>query len=202
MRTRISTPDTTTNACVYCHHPHIGLQSDLLWSFNSAPGSFVIYGDSPALNAPGTGDEMGTTNISLYTLYCMACHDGVTAKDALNKHPSDGKADDIVQIEVGTSIPKWAKLDVSLKDYHPVDFNYVGTARGNFSLTQPNGTIDITGSYTSTTYPLYNGTMQCATCHDVHNGVRSETLNSLQFLRGVGKVLDESLICLDCHVNK
>ncbi len=41
--------------------------------------------------------------------------------------------------------------------------------------------------------------MQCATCHDVHNGQSPK----VQFMRGgTNDVITDSAICRDCHLNK
>ena len=44
-------------------------------------------------------------------------------------------------------------------------------------------------------YPMYNGVMTCAKCHNLH-GPRSSETNSAPFLRDLN---DQDQMCLDCH---
>ncbi len=205
MTTRISDAGTT-QVCVYCHHPHVGTgsQQDLLWNFSDGTNSFQTYGGTATLaNAADTGDALGTTGDALFSMYCMACHDGATSSDALYAQPGDGSAGTLG--EIGTGMGTEANLGSTLEDDHPVDFDYTYVAAQDSGI-QANSAgdgDDVQGASSSVIYPIYNNTMQCATCHNVHDGTTSETVNGIQFMRGDGTaVISGSTICVDCHINK
>ena len=207
----------TTQVCVYCHHPHRGVDSTntiatgtLLW--NMKPGvttfsSFATYA-SASMNATTSkfSDFGSASGNQLYSLYCLACHDGDTSCNALVRQPKDGVAGTLSQI--GTDI-LGHQADIvnssgnDLTNDHPVNFNYTTDNDGGIKAYSGTGSSAVViGNITMTTYPLYGGTMQCATCHDVHNGTESAKDNGIQFMRGTTAIITGSTICRDCHTNK
>jgi hypothetical protein len=204
MRLKIS-DETTTQVCVYCHHPHRGanatITETLLWNMNDWDTTqFQTYG-SASISATTTGDNLGTSGAASFSYLCLACHDGTIGGNAeLLAKPADGSAG------TSTSFTGQANLGTTLVDDHPVDFNYISaqttdTAGIKASTAAPAGRI-VQGAG-DTTYPLYANTMQCATCHNVHDGTVSESVQNIQFMRGAGNnVINNSQICQDCHINK
>jgi len=202
------TSSTTSQVCVFCHHPHRGqgnAQNALLWNISDTSATYQTYAKTSTITSIGietSGDNVGAQggpdNASVYTLLCMGCHDGQGSSNSFIRDTVDGT--------VGThppSITSSANLGTTLVDDHPVDFVYpdAGTAGDVRSATNGN----VTGA-NSVVYPLFsNGasnnqyTMQCATCHDVHNGGSPK----VQFMRGgTNDVIANSQICIDCHTSK
>lgn len=196
------TNETTTQVCVYCHHPHRGSQSGfngtLLWNFQDTGNAFTTYG-SASMTGTTVGDLLTTSanSTAIYTLYCMACHDGGFTDDSLVRAPLGSSAGTLTTMTV-SSANNLNDSD-SLMNDHPVDFTVVATDGGIQAPASSSGYID--GATTTTVnYPLYSGTMQCATCHNVHNGSHS---GAVQFLRGTSAdLLNNSDMCTDCHTNK
>ncbi|MDA8169158.1 MAG: hypothetical protein M0Z59_05590 [Nitrospiraceae bacterium] len=208
----------TTQVCVYCHHPHRGVDSSgtittgtLLWNMKPGYTTFSSYNTyaSASMNATTSkfSDFASASGNQLYSLYCLACHDGNTSGNALVRAPKDGTAGTLSAI--GTQILDHQADIVNasgndLTNDHPVNFNYTtDNDAGIKAFTVGTGGSDVViGNITATTYPLYGGTMQCATCHDVHNGTKSAKDNGIQFMRGTTAIITGSTICRDCHTNK
>lgn len=202
MRLKIS-GNTQNQVCVFCHHPHrgysaAGVSATLLWNFQDTDTvAFTTYG-SPTVQGTVVGDALNLTGNSVYSAYCLVCHDSDFATDTLINKPSgtgalteiDSYVNDVDNIAGDTD---------NLTNDHPIDFDY--SASANLDATkgikaQLNDSA-VLGQQTGQTYPLFTGTMQCATCHNVHNGDNQ----AIQFMRG-STALSNSNICRDCHTNK
>jgi hypothetical protein len=189
----------TSQVCVFCHHPHRGSSSlagsVLLWNINDSNKTYTTY-SSPTTNASGIGGDVdANADASKYTLLCMGCHDGAAAANTFIRPAVDGT--------LGT-VPAFgdvaSNLSSTLQDDHPVDFTYptVANADGLTDIRLNNGGV-VDGTPSTVEYPLYEGTMQCATCHDVHNGGSP----LVQFMRGgTTNIIASSAICIDCHTAK
>ena len=195
----------TSQVCVFCHHPHRGastVSTVLLWNISDTANTYNTYGPTPTSGngAAGTiGGQTGTNTETQYTLLCLGCHDGAGATNSwVQPNAADGTLGSMVA--VGGA----ANLGSTLEDDHPVDFlytdaygaGYKGSGAGDI---KPNTGNFVIGAVTSTSYPLFSTTMQCATCHDVHNGQSP----LVQFMRGGStNVIANSGICRDCHQSK
>jgi len=172
--------ETSTQVCVYCHTPHqsTGNNIDPLWNHNmSAQASYGVYA-STTLNAVPTdiGGGTGTSNL------CMSCHDGTIAVNSLFKAPLDGTAGTLI------SVSGSALLGTDLSNDHPINFTYnAALATADGGLVTPNSAnfVDAGG-----TIPLYAATVQCATCHAVHDP------SNAPFLRVSNA---NSALCTACH---
>lgn len=185
----------TSQVCVFCHHPHRGVNgttdnnvgNDLLWNmqgFGSA--AYSAYQDSGSLNNSTSDVDSSAPQSYL----CMACHDGAIATGSLVKAPSDTGAN------ITTGITVNANIGTTFVDDHPVNMFYSGQDTG---LATPSSGV------VASKYPLFDtsntgtkDTMQCATCHNVHAGDNSASA-AIEFMRGN---IDGSKICTDCHTNK
>ena len=180
----------TTQVCVFCHTPHQATtanRQDPLWnhSFGANSGVYGVY-TSNTLNAVPTDINTaanavpGTAPVSKL---CMTCHDGLVAVNALYNAPNDGAAGTLI------SVTGAAALGTDLSDDHPINFTYdAALATSDGGLKTPNSTSNVTA--TAGEIPLYGGTMQCASCHAVHNNTNSP------FLRVANT---DSALCLKCH---
>jgi hypothetical protein len=193
-RSITATGSLTTQVCVFCHHPHRGTStlagSVLLWNINDNAQTYATY-SSPTTNATDIGGNVGTDDAAKYTLLCMGCHDGGGASNTFIRSAADGALGTAPDLLTGNT-----NLGSTLEDDHPVDFVYPSTAIAADGLTDIKIAAggQVVGNVGSTTYPLYIGTMQCATCHNVHNGDSS----GVQFMRG-NNIIANSEICRDCH---
>jgi len=170
--------------CVACHTTHnsnTSVADAPLWNHALTAATYTLY-TSPTLKAsltqPGGNSKL-----------CLSCHDGTVAIDSF------GGA-------TGTTMIKAANnVGTSLKDDHPIGFTYDATlATLNGSLFNPAAKTITIGSSPSKTGTiaatmLYNGKMECSSCHDVHNTFAVGA-------NGTGMVkmaLAGSAICLACH---
>lgn len=183
----------TSQVCVFCHHPHRGadgsLTNDLLWNLNDAVGPYSVYTGSATFNGTDAAD---LTDSAPQSFLCMACHDGTIAAGALVKAPADATGAQTAY-NLATAADLIGAGTDELTNDHPINFNYVNVAAVDSGIE-----ASLTGTYVLGTYPLYNNTMQCATCHDVHMGNNSADIN-IQFMRASTA---DSKICTDCHTNK
>ncbi|MBI1749329.1 MAG: hypothetical protein HY234_06405 [Acidobacteria bacterium] len=173
--------DVGGNGCKSCHAPHNGSVATggasqatgkiLLWDRDFTTQTFGTY-SSPTLNNATT--EVGAsaptaTDPRLYSFLCMSCHDGVTTPSVIG--PTKDEA-------VGNPTNSFG-----LQNDHPVNMNY--------DPTQDSGLAAI-ASVTAAGLKLYgaSNTVQCASCHNVHNDSISP------FLR---KSNAGSALCVACH---
>ncbi|RJQ56816.1 MAG: hypothetical protein C4526_00910 [Nitrospiraceae bacterium] len=179
--------EETDQVCVFCHTPH--QMSDAasqypLWNKQVSTNTFGIY-SSPTLDADDIteigGAAAGAQSVSAL---CMGCHDGSVAVNSLYRLPSDGSA--------GTPkmVPEIYSLGGSLSDDHPINFTYdtdLATQDGGLKAPFSSSKVDNVAPY----LPLFDGSMQCATCHNVHNPEYQPFLRS---------TVNGSQLCLRCHV--
>lgn len=197
---------TTTQICVFCHHPHrgtttTGTLTTLLWNINTpSTASFATY-NSPTATLGGD-NNLGTGAETQYSRACMTCHDGAVANNEYIKGTKEPSA----SLGSLTISDTTSNLGVTLADDHPVDFTYTNGVNGDIKAQTGTGeSAKVVGNITAVDYPLYSETMQCATCHDVHRG-QSVGIQFMRELAGAtpysGGVIIESRICRDCHTTK
>jgi predicted CXXCH cytochrome family protein len=162
--------------CIVCHTPHnadTSVAEAPLWNHEVTTATFTVY-TSPTLDAT-VGQPGGVSKL------CLSCHDGTVAVD------SYGGATGNEYIS-GDEL-----LGTDLSNDHPISFTYdtaLATADGELEdpATAPSGlggTIDED--------LLFNGSMECGSCHDVHN-TASAGNEHLLLITNQG-----SAICLTCH---
>ncbi len=163
--------------CVVCHTPHnadISVAEAPLWNHEVTAATFTPY-SSVTLTA-----TVGQPNNS--SKLCLSCHDGTVALD--NFGGQTGGTDFLSGNDT---------LGTDLSNDHPVSFTYdaaLATADGGLfdPITQSSG---VTVSGTIDDDLLLGNMMECASCHDVHNG------------SGVAMLLKKSnaasALCLTCH---
>ena len=176
--------------CVFCHTPHNAIKNANipLWNHDlSANATYGVY-NSPTMDGSPTDVGGVTTANATVTNLCLSCHDGTVALNALN-NPSNAH---LVTTMQGTGVDgsdaiaagRATRLGTDLSDDHPINFTYdaaLVTADGG--LNDPAALTDVV---------LYNGTVQCASCHDPHTS-EATTQPFLRF------TMDGSALCLKCH---
>jgi len=160
--------------CVVCHAPHnntVTLANAPLWNHDTTSATFTVY-TSPTLDAGPLGQPAGISKL------CLSCHDGTVALDSYG----GATGTNFITNANGDS------LGVDLGNDHPISFAY--TAGLDPELYDPTtqssglgGTIDAD--------MLFSTQLECASCHDVHNGAGLANL-----LRKSNAV---SALCLTCH---
>ena len=164
--------------CIVCHTPHdsdptVAAEAPL-WHHALTQETFTLYSSTSL---------QGTVSATLNTrsVLCLSCHDGVTALDSFGGTTGN------------TVMTGDAVLDTDLSNDHPVSITYTATTAANDgALSDPTTTtVPISGT-TIQQYMLSGGdSVECSSCHDVHNGT------------GFGALLKVdntgSQLCLTCH---
>ncbi|MBI5527423.1 MAG: cytochrome C [Deltaproteobacteria bacterium] len=183
MRSYI-TGETSQQVCVYCHTPHqaaAAAAQDPLWNHTlSSNGNYGVY-NSSTLNATPTNFGGGTAGSANVSQLCMSCHDGTVAVNNLYKAPGDGTTGTNINV-TGAAL-----VGTDLTNDHPVNFTYdAALATADGKLISP-----ANSSYVVAGIPLYSSTVQCASCHNVHDNANAP------FLRVSNAA---SSLCTQCHV--
>lgn len=189
----------TDEVCVFCHTPHgsdAGVKAPL-WNraINTTANAYTMY-SSQTFDAASAGQPVGVS------LACLSCHDGTIAFDALRNLPGPGGFSD-TPAKDGTrttwnfvnapdkKMPagRITNLGTDLSNDHPISMTY-STARSPSSTNLTNDFA--TGFYNppKNSLPLYEGRVECASCHDPH---RSDTQTFLRVSNS------GSVLCLSCH---
>lgn len=194
---------TYTQVCKFCHSPHGANLGDKqlvpLWGHANTTQTFTMYASNPNQTLKTTAIDAQPSGPSLA---CLSCHDGTVAVNArytygdataprwtygnMNDTNAAVTADFDITVDakgnkMGTlkhSIAGTSKNDLST--VHPIAIAYDTTA--NTQLVPVANLVGV---------KLYNGKVQCASCHDAHG-----TANSM-FLR---VSTTGSALCLACHV--
>ncbi|MEK7263568.1 MAG: cytochrome c3 family protein [Bacteroidota bacterium] len=186
--------------CGYCHAVHIpstGVAAPLWVRSIPTGGSYGVYQNANSLDIT-PGEVKGTAN---YSQFCMSCHDGsfmfTSAAYEGGKRPRQAS---------GTSWPAWADTVVmptaanmnngeyAMSHTHPVNFTYSDAVTADpgglfAAATATYVYLDNTGTSPKAIGRLFDGKMQCSSCHDPH-------LSS-----GIGLVgsTDYGKLCVACH---
>lgn len=199
--------------CTPCHAAHHTDDGQLvpLWIHKTSTGPFTPY-TSPTLDATPDYTALGGGSLA-----CLSCHDGTVA---LNEG-IDGKignTNSVLQY-----IDAAAKIGPDLHTTHPIGFVYngglaaadrgledpdaytIGTAKNLKITTAPVPSSGWTGtSLTGMTISealLFDGKMECSSCHDVHaQEGSSATSGILARISGYDADNRGSLLCRTCHI--
>ena len=182
------------SVCEYCHPKPLRItsESSLPWNQQSQLRQFSAYA-SPTFNATDVPvpESDSKKRVSDATLMCLSCHDGAVSDAAMDRNLRAGRTS-------STNASPQSVLNV-LGD-HPVQFTYSSQlATAHRGLQSPVEGVGVPVPYVGRiiSLPLYkesptdvSGRMECATCHDPHNG------NTSYFLRMEN---NGSALCLNCH---
>jgi formate-dependent nitrite reductase cytochrome c552 subunit len=184
--------------CENCHTAHQGASPPvpyLLWNRNRNANITDLYASATFDMGPASN-----ANIGPQTLLCMVCHDGQAS--TLQNYPGPGSPGPNTNYDLAIGeITGWANLGTSLAEEHPVGFIYNSAldvdGNGFPPLSLVGAKYVINAALTD--YPVYdNNTVQCATCHSVHDTASYDGKGTTQvyFLRTSN---DSSAMCTDCH---
>ncbi len=215
--------------CAYCHIPHAvqggGAGSTpaglpLLWNHQLPTNTTYTPYSSATLKTTTVSGDMSTPN-AFYSLACLSCHDGSVALGAVYRMPDNDTLNTTVTMaNLQADGPMHlVGLGNNLSQTHPVNFTYdatlvaadsgiwnVGTAANirqiglgtALTAVRPGTQADANGALLQPI--LFNGTVQCASCHNPHSEA------SLDFLRvpvastnANNTAAVPSLLCLKCH---
>jgi len=167
--------NNTGEICVVCHTPHnadASIADAPLWNHQMTSATYTLYSSGTLDGSPS--QPTGSSRL------CLSCHDGTVAIDNFG-----GKTNG------NTFIGGGKLIGTDLTNDHPVSFTYDATlASADGGLFDPTTTNSGLGG-TINDDLLIAGQLQCASCHDVHNG---SGLPELLRINNNG-----SALCLTCH---
>jgi hypothetical protein len=201
--------NTRKGVCSACHSVHNTDTAQLapLWSHATSTGPFTPY-NSPTFNA-------GPHQPSGVSLACLSCHDGTVA---INQSISG------VSGSVGpVFIDAGAQIGPDLHNTHPISFTYDSAlAAADGGLEDPNvykigdpktdltlSVAPVPSSWSGTSLTgktitealLFDGQMQCASCHDVHKQEGSAPSSGILVrISGNDSTGRGSTLCRTCHI--
>lgn len=162
--------------CLPCHTPHganTTVADSPLWNHKLSTATYTMYGSATMNAVPGTPD--GRSKL------CLSCHDGTVALDSFGANTG-------TQF-IGASDSAYIGSD--LRNDHPVSITYnTALATADGELHNPSLRTTALGG-TIAADMLFNGKLECASCHDVHNAQNNE---GLLLVDNAG-----SALCLTCH---
>ncbi len=178
--------------CLPCHTPHdanMDVPNAPLWNHQTTQATFQIYQTSTIDAA--IGQPNGVSKL------CLSCHDGTVA---IENH--SGKTD-------GTTYATFGNLTTNLSDDHPISFIYNSAlAQLDGGLNDPSTTLTGLGG-TIEQDLLYNGRLECSSCHDPHISRNTQGCSGCHNVHaGDGQMTktlslrisnDGSQLCLTCH---
>jgi predicted CXXCH cytochrome family protein len=167
--------NTSGEICIVCHTPHnadVSVTNAPLWNHESTTATFTPYSSASMDATVGQPDASSKL--------CLSCHDGTVAVDNFGGTTSGT-----------TTLTGSTLIGTNLLDDHPVSFTYNSSlANNDGGLHDPSTTNSGLGG-TIDQDMLIGGQVQCASCHDVHNG---SGLSMLLRKSNAG-----SGLCLTCH---
>ncbi|MBI3885730.1 MAG: cytochrome C [Opitutae bacterium] len=161
---------TGGESCKVCHVPHHAEQTLAdapLWNHTTTVAAFTLYRSSTLHKTVG---EPGTRSKA-----CLSCHDGTVALNSFGGAVG------------GEFAAGRALVGPDLSDDHPVGIAFYhapGLVCSNCHGGRPMRLVS--------TLPFFDGKVECASCHDVHN----QRVGGARLVR---TTLAGSALCLHCH---
>ena len=206
--------------CTFCHTPHKGTTTLLLWNHTMSSQNFAwdVAATTAGTALPGfTGNTYKGPSAK-----CLACHDGTIAigdigwfnQTARNTAGTNMNADKITKDSKLMALA--GNSAGNLTGVHPVAIPYPLNGAPNVYNGSTSGarlaTNDFVTDPTANNIRLYSDVgggqivgkvkagatgMECSSCHDVHNKAATDRF----FLRGklVGSTKADGYICAQCH---
>lgn len=195
----LSDPVGTNKVCLFCHTPHnanLDVTGAPLWNRIVIDKTFSMY-DSPTMN------NTPATEPAARSAVCLGCHDGNLAYGTYggntlgDKHDlvvgANGESPDISSYPncfschpemAGGDPAAWFGLD--LTNDHPFSITYGGPGVDPELKAAPDALV----GWGKDTALLFDGYVECATCHNVHDPALTFFLRSTNV---------NSALCLTCH---
>jgi len=197
--------------CIYCHAPHNTKQgTDLqgvkyypLWNHTVTKATYLMYGNGAEVpndqshQSQAAAELIGKNQPGSVSRLCLSCHDGTIATNAYGATDSASKGAGDVLITAALN-PKQFLIGGDngagvndLSNHHPIGFNYANVAAKDDEIAKTTASMGTGGLKIADL--LWQGNMECTTCHDVHN-----TKNTGEKFLWISDA--QSNLCLTCHL--
>lgn len=205
--------DPLTRICVYCHAPHNAYRFNGLAVGAGPNAPFAAFDYLPLWNHtlqsnisytlydPGNDPLVGwkhsqatdlATTVNNVSLLCLSCHDGSVAVNNYGNADQPSNPQMPSQSTGNTLISSQYLIgkDRYLGNHHPIGFDYDTVQSQDGEIRQADTYFMTPGKFIRDY--LYNGELQCASCHSVHNkGNTGERL--------LWRSDQNSELCITCH---
>jgi predicted CXXCH cytochrome family protein len=189
--------------CVWCHAPHHTLKPaeyageiDYLPLWNHTVTSMDFQPYTNGADEPADASHMSTAEALAnqpggVSKLCLSCHDGSVAVNEYGFAPGDIKSSGVRKGDAPATITAEYRIGEAgnLTNHHPIGFKYMDVATVDDEIASP--TVEM-GNYEIGDL-LWQGRMECTTCHDVHN-----TKNTGEKFLWISD--ENSNFCLTCHL--
>jgi predicted CXXCH cytochrome family protein len=197
---------TMDRICIYCHTPHHsatiadaaadGITYFPLWNHDNTALSYATY--TNGTDTPDGIQHMLNATIGQpgsVSKLCLSCHDGSVAISSYGNFEGGANSENHTGAVVASGrILVGAAGAIGLTNHHPIGFDYNDViATGDDEIADPSTPFINNPNGVTIGEVLWNGKMECSSCHDVHN-----TKNS-----GAKFTWTEdtnSSLCLTCHI--
>ncbi len=178
----LSSTAASEEICIVCHTPHNAdttVSDAPLWNHTlTATTGFTPYSNG-TIQAIDIGQPTGVS------LLCLSCHDGTVALDSFGGATGS------------TNIAGAALLTQDLSNDHPISFTYdTALATADGELHDPTTTDSGLGAQIDDDMLFGTNQLECASCHDVHDGDATAFLIKPNTVATGGSA---SGLCLTCH---
>ncbi|MFC1761379.1 cytochrome c3 family protein [Planctomycetota bacterium] len=170
--------NSSGEVCLPCHTSHNAdptITDAPLWNHEVTTATFTLY-SSPFLQETPEQPQ-GTSKL------CLSCHDGTVELESFGGNTGSNFIGDT------------ANLSTDLSDDHPISIEWLHqtvTSGSSGSCAQCHGMMH--GNPYTSKLPFFDGYVECASCHDVHN---TSGYDGLLRMSNAG-----SALCLYCHTDK
>jgi predicted CXXCH cytochrome family protein len=201
---KANTLDGGNRICIYCHAPHHtikaaeadGINYIPLWNHEVTVQDYVLYSNGTDLPNDLSHQSQamvllaGKTKPGAVSRLCLSCHDGTVSTNSYGFTPAPPRSVGAGGIDVkNTEYLIGGSGD--LTNHHPIGFNYDAVQVKDNEI-KPSATTLVGATGLNISNLLWNGNMECTTCHDVHN-TKSKGERFLWTSDG------NSAFCLTCH---
>ena len=170
--------DGGNRICIYCHAPHHtikaadadGIAYIPLWNHAVTVQDYTMYSNGTDLPSDQSHQSQamtllaGKTKPGSVSRLCLSCHDGTVSTNSYGFSPAPSRSIGAGGADVmGSQYMIGGNGDLS--NHHPIGFAYASAQGLDDELAATSATM---GNYTIGDL-LWQGNMECTTCHDVHN---------------------------------
>jgi predicted CXXCH cytochrome family protein len=172
--------------CIFCHAPHntmnsaqaagAGITYFPLWNLGITVSNYEMY--TPGTDIPSNTshqsqakayfDATGATRPGSVSRLCLSCHDGTVSTNSYgmwNGASSQGANNNNIKNHAQPEFLIGGAAGNNLSNHHPIGFPYANAAGVDNEIAQTTASMGLLtiGDL------LWQGNMECTTCHDVHN---------------------------------
>jgi predicted CXXCH cytochrome family protein len=200
--------DGENRICIYCHAPHNTLKpADAaanqilyvpLWNHEVTTQTYKMYNAGTEVpndvnhQSQAAAELLGGKQPGGVSRLCLSCHDGSISTNSYGFAPA-------IEVRGSKKIAGVALIggingasEYDLSNHHPIGFNYADAKSHDNELAETTVQLGANADVTIGSL-LWNGNMECTTCHDVHN-----TKNTGE--KFLWKSDSGSALCGTCHL--